>query len=191
MMRNVGELSLLAALLRYPEESYQQTARRCLEALGENFPEAGLLLSKFVEQTRDFSIEEFQALYTSTFDLDPMCALEVGWHLFGEKYERGEFLVKMRGVLRRLLISESAELPDHLTYTLVALERMGPSEGAEFAAACLFPALDKMHGGLQGKGNPFEYVLLSVVRVLESQYPRPDVALPAAPEFRILDSGVR
>ncbi len=47
---------------------------------------------------REPSCEE---LYTRTFDLNPVCALEIGWHLFGEDYERGAFLVRMRDQLRR------------------------------------------------------------------------------------------
>jgi nitrate reductase delta subunit len=189
-MKSLAEVELLAALLRYPGEGYANAAERCFEALVESDPETALLLGKFLAQTRDCSVEELQALYTATFDLDPVCSLEVGWHLFGENYERGEFLVKMRGELRRLGIAESAELPDHMTHALAALGRMEPEEGGEFATACLFPALDKMCAGLEGKSNPFENILLAVARVLERRYQRPEPEpVPAGPAFRILDSG--
>jgi len=189
-MTGQSEFELLAALLRYPGEGYENAGERCMEALAGSDPDAALLLSTFLGQTRGCSVEELQALYTSTFDLDPVCSLEVGWHLFGENYERGAFLVKMRGELRRLGIAESTELPDHITHALAALGRMEPEEGSEFATACLFPALDKMCAGLQGKSNPFETVLLAIARVLELRYPRPEPeAVSAGPAFRILDSG--
>jgi nitrate reductase delta subunit len=189
-MTGQNEFELLAAVLRYPEEEYSNATERCFEALAGSDPEVALLLGKFLGQTRECSVEELQSLYTATFDLDPVCSLEVGWHLFGENYERGEFLVKMRGELRRLGIAESTELPDHLTHALAALGAMEPEEGPEFAAACLFPALDKMCAGLEGKSNPFENVLLAVARVLERRYTRPDPeTVPAGPAFRILDSG--
>jgi len=147
-------------------------------------------LGEFLEQTRSFSVEGLQELYAATFDLDPACSLEVGWHLFGENYERGEFLVKMRGELRRLGVAESTELPDHLAHALAALGHMEPQEAADFATACLFPALDKMRAALKGKSNPFENVLLAAGFVLEHRYPRPDPeTLPAEPAFRILNSG--
>ena len=191
-MRDTRECGLLAALLRYPGEGYRDAAELCFEALSDNYPEAALLLGEFLERTRDCAVEDLQALYTATFDLDPKCALEVGWHLFGENYERGEFLVKMRVELRRLGIAESTELPDHITHALEALGRMEPEEAEEFATACLFPALDKMCAGLQGDSNPFETVLLAVVRIFEHRFPRPDPeAVPAGPAFRILDSGER
>jgi nitrate reductase delta subunit len=189
-MSIANEFDLLAALLRYPGKDYWNDAAHCLEVLWENDPEAAALVEGFVEQTRSRSLEELQALFTTTFDLDPVCSLEVGWHLFGENYERGEFLVKMRGQLRRLGVAESTELPDHLTHALVALGRMELEEAADFAAACLFPALDKMGKGIEGKSNPFENVLLAVRCALEHRYPRPaPVAARVEPAFPILDSG--
>ena len=189
-MTEANEFDLLASLLAYPREQYLSNAVLCLEALAESDPEAAVPLGEFLEQTRSLSLEGLQELYAATFDLDPACSLEVGWHLFGENYERGEFLVKMRGELRRLGIAESTELPDHLTHALAALGHMEPQEAADFATACLFPALDKMRAALKGKSNPFENALLAVSHVLEHRYPRPDPeTVPAEPAFRILNSG--
>lgn len=189
-MTAANEFDLLAALLRYPGEDSRSAAAHCFAVLGENDPEAAALLAEFVEQTSRFSLEELQALFTTTFDLDPVCSLEVGWHLFGENYERGEFLVKMRGQLRRLDVKESTELPDHLTHALAALGRMEPDEAGDFATACLFPALDKMRAGIEGKSNPYEKVMLAVTRALEHRFQRSEPeAVPSGSAFRILDSG--
>ena len=38
--------------------------------------------------------EQIQELYTRTFDINPVCTLEIGWHIFGEDYARGALLVK-------------------------------------------------------------------------------------------------
>ncbi|MGA3292948.1 MAG: nitrate reductase molybdenum cofactor assembly chaperone [Candidatus Acidiferrales bacterium] len=189
-MTGANEFDLLASLVGYPGEQYLSKAVLCLEVLAESDPEAAVALGEFLEQTRSFSVEGLQELYAATFDLDPACSLEVGWHLFGENYERGEFLVKMRGELRRLGVAESTELPDHLAHALAALGHMEPQEAADFATACLFPALDKMRAALKGKSNPFENVLLAAGFVLEHRYPRPDPeTVPAEPAFRILNSG--
>ncbi|HXX19350.1 MAG TPA: nitrate reductase molybdenum cofactor assembly chaperone [Candidatus Acidoferrum sp.] len=188
-MAHATEFELLAGLLRYPTEGYANEVVRSCRILADDGPEIGLLLQDFIEQTRSLSFEDLQVLYTTTFDLDPVCSLEVGWHLFGENYERGEFLVRMRGELRRLGVKESTELPDHLSYALEALGRMEPDEAGDFAAACLFPALDKMSAGMKGKSNPFENVLSAATRLLEHRYPRPEPAMVSAePAFRILDS---
>ena len=189
-MKGANEFDLLASVVGYPGEQYVTKQVLCLEALAESDPEAAMPLGEFLDKTRGFSLEDLQELYAATFDLDPACSLEVGWHLFGENYERGEFLVKMRGELRRLGVAESAELPDHLTHALAALGHMEPQEAADFATACLFPALDKIRAALKGRSNPFENALLTVSHVLEHRYPRPDPeTVPAEPAFRILNSG--
>jgi nitrate reductase delta subunit len=171
-MTNVNEFALLASLLRYPEEGYEREAELCRDFFAVNFPEIEVDLSAFLEQTRSLSVEELQVLYTSTFDLNPLCSLEVGWHLFGENYERGEFMVKMREELRRHGIAESTELPDHLTHALELLGCMEPQDAASFATACLFPALDKMRVEITGKSNPFESIFLAIDRLLATRYPR-------------------
>ncbi|MBI3669601.1 MAG: nitrate reductase molybdenum cofactor assembly chaperone [Acidobacteria bacterium] len=179
----------LAALLEYPGEDYVQRIERAAQVLAEAQPAAAGLLRSFQEQIRGSSTEELQALFTSTFDLDPVCSLEVGWHLFGEQYERGVFLVKMRQQMRRFALAESTELPDHLTHVLAVLGRMEPEEADEFAAACVHPALDKMRAGLGGKNNPFENVLEAIARLLESRHARgAEENRPAAPVLRVLDA---
>jgi nitrate reductase delta subunit len=125
-MKGANEFDLLASVVGYPGEQYVTKQVLCLEALAESDPEAAMPLGEFLDKTRGFSLEDLQELYAATFDLDPACSLEVGWHLFGENYERGEFLVKMRGELRRLGVAESTELPDHLTHALAALGHMEP-----------------------------------------------------------------
>jgi len=188
-MAGTNEFELLAGLLRYPSEGYSSGAVDACEILANDGPEIGLLLRDFAEQTRSLSLEDLQVLYTASFDLDPVCSLEVGWHLFGENYERGEFLVRMRCELRRLGVKESMELPDHLSHALEVLGRMESDEAADFAAACLFPALDKMRAGIKGKSNPFENVLGAAVRFLEHRYARLEPAMVSTePAFRILDS---
>ncbi len=44
---------------------------------------------------------EVEEAFTRTFDVNPACALEVGWHLFGEEYTAAMFLVRMREELRK------------------------------------------------------------------------------------------
>jgi len=189
-MAAVSEFEQLARLLRYPTEGYAGEAIRIYDSVSVGEPEIAELLGRFLEQTHGLSLEDLQALYTASFDLDPFCSLEVGWHLFGENYERGEFLVKMRKEMRRFGVTESAELPDHLTHVLEVLGRMEPEEAADFAATCLFSALDKMAAGFKDKKNPFENVLRAAVRLMELRYLRPEPeTVPAEPAFRILNSG--
>jgi nitrate reductase delta subunit len=171
----------LAALFRYPGEDYLEVARRCHHAAAEMAPEAAPLLVSFLDRMRDLSTEARQELYTATFDLNPACAPEVGWHLFGENYERGAFLVKMRRQLARFGLPDAGELPDHLGPALAVLGRMPAEEAGEFAGACLLPALGKMRASLAGKDNPFDAVLEAVTLLVERRVAGPSVEEPQEP----------
>ncbi len=180
----------LAALLEYPREDYALRVSQCAEALARSAPEVGAPLAEFRRRIAGLSTEMLQELYTRTFDLDPVSTLEVGWHLFGEQYERGEFLVKMRRLLARFGVRESTELPDHLTHALVLLGRMPDEEAADFAQACVFPALARMRAGFQGDDNPFASVLEAVAQLLKTRFGCVLVEVPRpVPGLRVLNEG--
>lgn len=179
---------LFAALFEYPGDDYPARVARCAEALAEEHPDAAAALAAFSEQMAGCAVEAMQEQFIQTFDLNPSCALEVGWHLFGEQYERGEFLVKMRGLLRRFALAESRELPDHLAHALAVLGRMEAEEADEFAAACLHPAIEKMCAALAGKNYPFEPMLEALFLWLARRYPFAAETHPCEPVLRVLDS---
>ena len=104
---NLGHTGLALAL-SYPGREEARAALVCFPEFAE-FDPAGL-----------------EELYTRTFDINPVCSLETGWHLFGEDYNRGAFLVRMRGLLRQHGIEEGAELTDHLESALRVLSVMEP-----------------------------------------------------------------
>jgi nitrate reductase delta subunit len=160
----------LAGLLAYPDASYARRLSACRQDLADQHPEASQLLDRFAERIASLSAEEVEELYTHTFDLNPVCSLEVGWHLFGENYSRGEFLVTMRQQLRHTGLPESTELPDHLTHVLPALARMEPRQADRFTMKYLLPALEKMLKGLVDKNSPYENVLEALRCVLLSPY---------------------
>lgn len=175
----------LAGLMQYPGEDYPERVRRSAEALAAVLPEAASRLAEFSRQTGELTVEAFQELYTATFDLNPVASLEVGWHLFGEAYERGAFLVKMRQALRRLDLPESAELPDHLSHVLRILPRLPAEAAGQFARGSLLPAVTKMRAGLEAKGNPFAHVLGAIAVLLEGQ----DGHAPEGPAVALRNGG--
>jgi len=109
-----------------------------------------------------------QELYVRTFEFNPACTLEIGWHLFGENYERGEFLVRMRQELRRHGIAESTELPDHLAHLLPLVARMEREEAARLAGEYLLPALGKIQ---LAQDNPYRPVIEDIRQKLEADFP--------------------
>jgi nitrate reductase assembly molybdenum cofactor insertion protein NarJ len=111
----------------------------------------------------------WQELYVQTFEFNPACTLETGWHLFGENYERGEFLVRMREQLRRHGIPESTELPDHACHLLPLIGRMERGEAARLAGEYLLPAFAKVRAGL--KDNAYEPLIAAIEEKLRADFP--------------------
>ncbi len=154
-----------AQLLAYPSADYGAMVETLvLEAQDDH-------LSAFAAATKGYTATDFEELYTRTFDINPISSLEIGWHLYGETYERGSFLVKMRQLLKSLEIPESTELPDHLSHILQALEKLGSSDEANtLVAQYLAPALTKILDGFKEKSNPYEHLVLSLQRVLHERH---------------------
>jgi nitrate reductase assembly molybdenum cofactor insertion protein NarJ len=133
-------------------------------------------LAQSLRYPNDAAIQE---LYVQTFEFNPACTLEIGWHLFGENYERGEFLVRMREQLRRHGIAESTELPDHLTHLLALIPRMDRVEAAELAGQFVLPALAKI--GEAVKDKHYTPLIAAIRSRLEADFPdgpRRPVRLP-------------
>ena len=84
-------LPAIADLLDYPGSDWPGKMSVCADAAND-----------FCRVVEKVSLSDLQELYTRTFDLNPVCALEVGYHLFGENYKRGEFLANLRVMDGRL-----------------------------------------------------------------------------------------
>ncbi|MCC6422286.1 MAG: nitrate reductase molybdenum cofactor assembly chaperone [Phycisphaerales bacterium] len=156
----------LAELLAYPGEDFHTQVKATAALLRTTQPDAAAHLDRFSQQIADQSPQQLEESYTRTFDINPVCCLEVGWHLHGDNYDRGDFMVQMRKNLRELGLEEGLELPDHLTHVLPVVGRLREDEGDELAKNSVAPAIGKMLEGLAGKENPYEQVLLSVMRLL-------------------------
>jgi nitrate reductase molybdenum cofactor assembly chaperone NarJ/NarW len=159
-------LRSLSYLLSYPDEQSVEAAELLYIILRHELPEAAQHISEFgayVEQHETWEVEE---AFTGTFDVSPTCALEVGWHLFGEEYARGLFLVRMREELRKYQLAESAELPDHITHVLALIGAMPDDEAKRFVTACVLPAAKKMHLALDDKDSPYRHVVSCLALIL-------------------------
>ncbi len=179
-------LEATSALLRYPGPDHPLRLERCLAAVPAALPEARACLQAFQERTRGLSTEALQELYTRTFDLNPASSPELGWHLFGDRYERGLFLVKLRQLMRRVELAETTELPDHLAGVLELLPRMPAEEAADLAAACVLPALAKMRGELDAERHPHLALLELAAGLIEAAWSLPP-AVAERPALRVVE----
>jgi nitrate reductase delta subunit len=163
----------LAALLSYPAPHLRPLAAAAHQRVADVHVEAGEELARFAAHVAGSSQWELEELYTRTFDLNPVCALDLGWHLYGEQYERGVFLARMRDLVWSVGLAESSELPDHLTTVLPVVGRLARREAERFVAAYLRPALARMLAGFGGQGNPYQAVLRALALLALDEIPAP------------------
>jgi len=163
----VDFLDRLAELLCYPDENTLPTAGSLTGMMAVVSPTGQRHLEAFVDSVRGMDLSDLEELYTRTFDLNPVTCLDVGWHIYGERYERGSFLVRMREYLQRFAIGESHELPDHLTHVLMAVARMEKGEAEQFVTTYVLPAMEKMLKSLEDKDNPYKELMQAVYEAVQ------------------------
>jgi nitrate reductase delta subunit len=176
-------------LFRYPGEDYTEHARQLEGLLCSRKSRAGGI-EGFVRYVESQPLYDLEEAYTRAFDLNPTCTLEVGWHLFGEEYVRGLFMVRMRNEMRSHGLEETGELPDHVVHVLAVLGAMEPDAARELARACVCPAVGKMLASFDKPAQdqktaapaeqPFRPLVESLAEVLLEEFDLPRIALEAA-----------
>ena len=153
---NNSDYTRLAGLLEYPDASFPSKLLAC----GNRN-----VFSPLVTALQGLSLSQLQELYTRTFDLNPVCALEIGYHLFGENYKRGEFLAGLRETEASFELGQEQQLPDYLPVLLRLITKLPDEElRVSLIAECMIPAIDKMLISLKDGENPYRH-LLGAVRV--------------------------
>ncbi|HAF14120.1 MAG TPA: hypothetical protein DCK93_12660 [Blastocatellia bacterium] len=150
----------LANLLDYPGADWS----RQIELMSAELTEEANAFAQFRAGIANLSLAELQELYTRTFDLSPVCALEIGYHLFGENYKRGIFLANLRETEAPFDLGQEHQLPDYLPVLLRLLTKLADEELREsLIGECLLPALAKMLVAFGDGENPYRH-LVEVVR---------------------------
>ncbi len=165
-----SELEVLRSFLSYPRAKFDADLA-ILRELGERRgDDVGRAFVHFVDVMSLLGQDEREELYTRTFDLDPVCCLEMGWHLFGESYDRGGLMVELRARMRELGVPETEELPDHMANALALLEHMERDEAAVFASSRVLPAMAKMIQGFKEETNPYRGLLQASQKLIEELF---------------------
>jgi nitrate reductase delta subunit len=155
-------------VLRYPADGYAADLQSFAALCRTLACPSAAAVEHFSNRAASTTVGAMQELFTQSFDLTPDCALDVGWHLYGEEYERGAFLVRMRDQLRAHGIDEGGELPDNLA-SLLALVVVAPDDTRALVRDALLPAVSKMLAGLEKTASPFHPVIDALRGLLASQ----------------------
>jgi nitrate reductase molybdenum cofactor assembly chaperone NarJ/NarW len=174
--------ALFADLLEYPTPALAGQVKSCIESLVPVHPDAAGKLAEFQLHLQGQSLAQMEELYTSTFDMQPVCYPYVGFQLFGESYKRGAFMAKLVEGYRAGGYAAGKELPDHVAVILRFLAGGSQAQEGEFGRTLLveglLPGLRKMGAAMEGESlNPYAAVLSALLSVLETM---PEREMPHA-----------
>lgn len=122
-MKDRKHYSLLANLFRYPEEDFVLHLKEVQDFLDGFYPEAGKELHPFSKFMNNCPLDEREELFTKTFDVQPICYLDLGYVMFGEDYKRGAFLLNMQGEQQKINNDCGTDLPDNICNVLVLMTK--------------------------------------------------------------------
>jgi nitrate reductase delta subunit len=153
-------LRLFAGVLDYPTVELAEKVRQCEALVASLVPEAVPLVRAFRTFAERTPLGLLEEIYTGIFDLNPMCCPYVGYHLFGDHYQRSAFLVALqeRYRVQGFAVSQ-AEVADRLSVVLrFVAESKNEDESRELIDEGLLPALERMTKRAEaGKEDPAEW----------------------------------
>ncbi len=77
--------------------------------------------------------------------MNPICALHIGYHLFGESYKRSLFLLGLKERYQAEGFDAGSELPDHIAVMLRFCARAADNAAVdEMLRDAVLPVLDKL-----------------------------------------------
>jgi nitrate reductase molybdenum cofactor assembly chaperone NarJ/NarW len=151
---------LFAESFRYPAPGRLEILERGLDSLkGDAQPG----YAAFVQGIRLLTLPEWEELYTRTWDLNPTSAPYIGYQIWGENYQRGNFMAAVNRVILEKQVDADGELPDHLIPVLRYLAD-DPAPLPELLE--IFPAaIERIHNALQKAEpeNPFTRLVESLL----------------------------
>lgn len=157
----------ISYILFYPNKDYKNHVQLCYEQLKDS-EELKLIFNDFNNYVTKATQSELEENFTYTFDMNPSHCLDIGWHLFGEEYKRGEFLVTMRGLMRTLNVTETHELPDNIFHVLRVINKMKQDESEEFIDEYLIPSLNKIEKSMD-KENKYFPVIKTLTGIMKRE----------------------
>lgn len=170
-----------ADVLEYPGDTHSDLISKCGSLAKEAFAGSSPLLHEFADAFHELTLDESREYYSRTFDLNPVCGLDIGHHLFGEDYKRGAFLANLRETQLPYELKQEFQLPDFLPVLLRLMTKLDNDElRASLIGCCLLPALKTMKEALKKKENVYgdaigflESALLSIAE--QSLHDQPGV----------------
>lgn len=144
-MKHLSHYILFAELFRYPDEDFAAQVNACQALLDERYPGAAAHMRAFTHYIQQCDADGREELYTKTFDVQPICYLDLGYVIFGEDYKRGAFLLHMQSEQKAHNNECGTDLSDNISNVFTLIARHPDQDFVnELAVRIIIPAVKKM-----------------------------------------------
>jgi len=162
-------LARLADVLEYPAGDLGEQCTTLSRLLEADRPGAAHAIEDFGKAIEALPPSRLEEIYAATFDVNPVCCLYVGYHLFGESYKRGAFMANLNSEYRKRGFEPGNELPDHLPVVLRYLATLDdPEQRSSLLEEAVLPAVAKIAKGFEHTDNVFGKLVQLVLLALET-----------------------
>jgi nitrate reductase assembly molybdenum cofactor insertion protein NarJ len=139
------QYEILSELFKYPSHDYHDKVNDCMSMLQSDYPDAAKSFTRFSDYINSKQLFEIEEVFGFTFHIQAICFLDIGYVLFGEDYNRGEFLVNMKREQAKINHDCGEELADNLPHVLHLLAKSEDEELVqELSIRAVIPAIEKM-----------------------------------------------
>lgn len=174
-MRDLTHYTALAEIFRYPTTEMNSFIGAWKDIIAKYDPEMMLKLETFITHIQEKPISVQHEYYISTFDVQAVCFLDIGYIIYGEDYKRGVFLVNMKREQELAGNDCGVELADHLPNILTLLPKLKDTDLAEeMVYSLLIPTLKEMISKFRSNVNLYKGLLEILVAIMETDYPVSD-----------------
>jgi nitrate reductase delta subunit len=155
----MGKFGIIAKALQYPAPGQFEILQQEWRSMPSgDFPKE---FGRFLARIEPLSLGEWEELHTRTWDLNPQAIPYVGFHRWGESYQRGNFMSRLNREMAVLNVERKGELPDHLAPVLRYLEATDSPmpevvENLLLALKAMSESLKKVEGD-----NPYRWLLMA------------------------------
>jgi len=171
-MNAMNHYTLLAEMFRYPYPGQDALSESWEQVVSDYGMEITQSLSGFISHVRHKPLSVQQEYYISTFDIQALCYLDIGYVLYGEDYKRGVFLANLKKEQEIAGNECGSELPDHLPNILTLLPKLSDVKLAEeLVYSLMIPALHKMIASFRTNDNVYKETLRILVKIMETDFP--------------------
>ncbi|HNR40682.1 MAG TPA: hypothetical protein PKL65_00490 [Bacteroidales bacterium] len=171
-MKKLNHYTLLAEMFRYPTADLKLHAEKWRDLISRYDVSLAPRLERFVNHISCKPLSFQQEYYISTFDVQAMCFLDIGYVLYGEDYRRGIFLVNIKKEQIKAGNDCGGELPDHLPNILTLLPKMADADLAEeLICSLLIPAVNEMIKEFRDVSNLYRGLLEILAVIMETDFP--------------------